>query len=144
MGCFPFLFPKPCTVFLGITNDTAKEVEPGNGTFHSNKMIENLKKAKRSWYHNIQQISFLLSYSQQSWNKKAVLKLSSRRQLHDQLRLAAWEKQKKATAREVLTQPKSGVVLWPQLTSLYHIVSSSACFYFSGIAGKRYYTRTAC
>lgn len=144
MGCFPLLFPKSCTVFLGINNDNATEVELGNGTSHSNKMIENLKKAKRSWYNNIRQISFVLSYSQESWNKKAVLKLSSSKQLHDQLRLVAWEKQKKATAREVLRKPKNGVVLWPQLTLLYHIVGSSACFYSSDITRQRYYMRTAC
>lgn len=73
-----------------------------------NKTTENLKKKNhtRNWYHNIRQISFLHTHSQESWNKQAVLKLSSSRQLHDQLRLVAWEKQKKATARKVLRQPK--------------------------------------
>lgn len=43
MGCFPFLFPKPCTVSLGVNNANATEVELGNSTSIQNKIRENFK-----------------------------------------------------------------------------------------------------
>jgi len=86
MVCFPLLFPKPYTVSLVVNNTNTTEVEFGNGTSHSKQDHGKLKvhkinsipaEIRTNWYHNLRQISLLLSHSQLSWNKKAVFKLSS-------------------------------------------------------------------